>query len=69
MHNVIEARFVLDGDRIAQHCDAFPLWRWSRMALGPAGILLGWGPLLAILLRARAREALRRFMEADVGPG
>src|SRR5436190_14976662 len=32
VHNVIDARFVFRDGRIVEHVDAFPLWKWTRMA-------------------------------------
>jgi ketosteroid isomerase-like protein len=64
VHNVVEAHLTLDGGRIARHDDHFDLWRWSRQALGPAGLLLGWSPLLRVLVRRRARRRLAAFLAA-----
>lgn len=59
VHNIIEARFSFAGGRISRHVDSFDFWRWSRQALGPAGALLGWTPLLrgAVVNRAAASLA------------
>src|SRR5215204_2753431 len=53
-------RFAADG-RFAEHHDAFSFWRWSRQALGPAGLVLGWTPLLRAGVRGRARGQLAAF--------
>ncbi len=45
VHNVIEATFEFSDGLIRRHTDRFDFWRWSRMAFGLPGILLGWGPL------------------------
>lgn len=62
VHNVIAARFRFAGGRIVEHVDAFDFWRWSRQALGPAGLLLGWSPLLRAKVRAEAARTLDRWL-------
>ena len=62
VHNVIRARFRLADGMITQHIDEFDFWRWSRQALGPPGLLLGWTPLLRGKVRAQAAQALDRFI-------
>jgi ketosteroid isomerase-like protein len=62
VHNVVEGRFRFAGGRIAEHVDDFDFWRWSRQALGPAGLLLGWTPLLRRKVQAQARAGLEAFL-------
>lgn len=64
VHNVIEAEFRFAGGLITVHNDKFNFWRWSSMALGPTGLLLGWTPMLQQSVRATARQRLNRFIEA-----
>ena len=40
-------------------------WRWSRQALGMAGVLLGWTPWLHGKVRRDAARALERFMASS----
>ena len=61
VHNVIHAQFRIGADLIVEHIDNFGFWRWSRQALGPAGLLLGWTPLLRNKVRAQAAKALQNF--------
>lgn len=61
VHNVIHARFRFADGRIAEHVDEFDFWRWSRQALGPAGWLLGWSPMLRAKVRATAMRSLDAF--------
>lgn len=61
--NVISAAMKFRDGRIAEHVDAFDFWRWSRQALGPAGLLLGWTPFLRRKVRAGARASLKQFMQ------
>ncbi len=63
VHNVIDARYTFREGKIATHVDQFDLWRWSRQALGPVGILLGWNPLVQNKVRHQAQKNLARFVE------
>ena len=64
VHNVIDANFTFTPDGlIATHKDKFDFWRWSRQALGLAGIVLGWMPFFRKQMRERARESLHRYLE------
>lgn len=62
VHNVIEARFVFTGGRIVEHHDRFDLYKWTRMALGLPGIVLGWSPIIQGRVRAEAAVGLTKFM-------
>lgn len=61
VHNVIDATFAFRDGRIARHVDRFDLYRWSRQALGAAGVLLGWSPLLQNKVRAMAAKGLADY--------
>jgi ketosteroid isomerase-like protein len=61
VHNVIHSTFRFGDGLIAAQVDEFDFWRWSRQALGPAGLLLGWSPLLRRKVQAQALRALERF--------
>jgi ketosteroid isomerase-like protein len=58
VHNEIQATFTFIEGRIASHRDVFDLWRWSRMALGKKGVLLGWSPIVRKAIRRGARKRL-----------
>ena len=62
VHNVIDAAFDFKDGRIVAHRDRFGFWRWSRQALGPTGLLLGWTPIVQNKVRATARGRLEKFM-------
>jgi hypothetical protein len=62
VHNVIEASFIFLNDRIVRHEDRFSLWKWAGQALGPAGVLLGWTPLIRGAVRREARQGLEAFL-------
>jgi ketosteroid isomerase-like protein len=58
VHNDVRARFVFRDGLIAEHRDAFSFYAWSRQALGPAGLLLGWTPVLRSRVRGQALAGL-----------
>jgi hypothetical protein len=61
--NDIRASFVMSEGLILEHRDTFDLWAWSRQALGPTGVLLGWTPLLQGRVRGQAMAGLRRYQQ------
>jgi hypothetical protein len=63
VHNVIDADFEFKDGKIYRHRDHFNFWRWSRMAFGASGLLLGWTPFLQNKVQSGAKERLRSFME------
>lgn len=64
VHNKIEAEFEFQDGEIIKHTDTFDFWKWSRMALGPVGLLLGWTPLVRKKVQRQARERLSRFINS-----
>lgn len=62
VHNRIVGRFELRDGRIVRHTDRFDFWRWSRQALGPTGLLLGWTPLVRRKVQAQAAAGLDAFL-------
>ncbi len=62
VHNVIDASFRFRDGLIIEHLDHFDFWRWSRMAMGPAGLLLGWTPILKGVVRKSAAKTLDGFL-------
>ena len=65
VRNEIEARFRFADGLIAEHDDRFALWKWTRQALGPVGLLLGWSPPVQGKVSRQARSALRAAMARD----
>jgi ketosteroid isomerase-like protein len=61
VHNVIHAEFRFRDGLICEHVDNFDFWRWSRQALGPAGLLLGWSGWLRNKVRGEAARGLAAF--------
>ncbi|UQA55273.1 nuclear transport factor 2 family protein [Polyangium aurulentum] len=64
VHNVIDATFEFRDGLIFRHTDRFDLWRWSRMAIGPAAALFGWLPPMQGAIRKKARTGLDAFIGA-----
>jgi ketosteroid isomerase-like protein len=62
VHNRITANFVFRDGKIVEHRDDFPLWRWTRMALGAKGFLLGWLPPVQNAIRREAAKSLAQYM-------
>ncbi|MFZ5446122.1 MAG: nuclear transport factor 2 family protein [Myxococcota bacterium] len=58
VHNVIEASFTFENGLIKRHVDSFDFYRWSKQALGPAGLVLGWTPFLRKAVQSRANASL-----------
>jgi ketosteroid isomerase-like protein len=67
VHNEIAASFRFRDGLMVEHDDRFNLWRWSRQALGPIGVFLGWSPLVRSRVQRQAREGLRQFMASESG--
>ncbi len=59
--NGVRARFRFADGHIVEHVDEFSFFAWSRQALGPLALALGWTPLLRALTRRRARAMLADF--------
>ena len=62
VHNVIEATFNFQDGKITAHQDSFDLWKWSRMALGTSGVMLGWSLAMKNKVRAAAMKSLAAFI-------
>lgn len=65
VHNKIDASFLLKDGKIVKHEDNFNLYSWTRQALGPTGVLLGWTPVVQGKVRSQAASQLRRFMAGE----
>ncbi|WP_309681536.1 nuclear transport factor 2 family protein [Polaromonas sp.] len=63
VHNIIDGVFEFnDAGLITRHRDRFDFWAWSRQALGPPGLLLGWTPFLRGKVRAQAAANLKKYL-------
>ena len=62
VHNVIDAEFTFRDGLMYAHLDRFNFWRWSRMALGATGWILGWSEILRAKVSAMANRSLEKFI-------
>jgi ketosteroid isomerase-like protein len=62
VHNDVRAEFGFRDGLIAEHRDSFSFYAWSRQALGPPGVLLGWTPIIHGKVRRQARAGLEEFL-------
>jgi uncharacterized protein len=62
--NEIDADFRFEDGLIIDHRDDFDFWKWTRMALGTPGVLLGWSPFLRKKVQGQSAELLE-----NAGPG
>jgi ketosteroid isomerase-like protein len=67
VHNVIDAKFEFRDGKILNHQDHFDFYRWARMAIGPAGILLGWSSFMQNAIRKKARKGLEDYIAKNPG--
>ncbi len=65
VENRISAAFVFKDGLILEHSDLFDFWRWSRQALGPMGLLLGWSGFLRRKVQKQARANLAAFIAKE----
>ncbi len=63
VHNKINALFRFQDGKIVQHIDTFNFWKWSFMALGPTGLILGWSPLVKKKVQWQAAKNLEKFIK------
>lgn len=60
--NDIDATFKFDdAGLITEHRDSFDFWKWTRMALGPIGLALGWSPIVQGKVRSEAAAGLEEY--------
>ncbi len=62
VQNFIDATFEFRDGLIVRHDDVFDLYRWARMAFGPAGVLLGWTPFFQSKIRANAKRGFESWL-------
>lgn len=63
VHNKISAKFRFKNGLIIDHRDDFNFYKWTRMALGVPGVLLGWTPFMKNKIRATVKKALRKYSQ------
>ena len=64
--NAIDASFEFCDGEIVRHIDRFDLWRWSGMALGVKGKLLGWTPAMQNTIRNEAAKGLANYRRKTI---
>ncbi len=67
VHNDVHAEFRFEHGLITEHRDSFSFYAWVRQALGPAGLALGWTPILRGKVQRQARAGLDEFLAQPKG--
>ncbi|WP_354700692.1 hypothetical protein DSM112329_00977 [Paraconexibacter sp. AEG42_29] len=62
VHNDVRASFVFSGGLIAAHRDRFDLRAWGGQALGTVPGLLGYTPVLRLMIHRRTAKGLDAFI-------
>jgi ketosteroid isomerase-like protein len=62
VHNDVRTEFRFKDGKIAEQRDRFSFHTWARQALGPAGLALGWTPILRAKVQREARSGLDEFL-------
>lgn len=65
VHNIIHSTMEFKEGLIVKHTDEFDFWRWSKMALGLTGVLMGWSPYLKNRVRKVALLSLNEYLKAN----
>ncbi|MEP5610738.1 MAG: nuclear transport factor 2 family protein [Cyclobacteriaceae bacterium] len=66
VHNIIHATMEFEDGLIKRHHDHFNFWRWSAMALGMPGKLLGWTPFLRGKVSGMAMKSLKDYISRSI---
>jgi hypothetical protein len=64
VHNKISAEFIIKDGLIKEYKDHFNLWKWSSMALGLPGMLLGWSGFMKGKIRKQALKSLSKYQQS-----
>ena len=64
--NNVKSEFIFNDGKIIKHTDTFDIWKWSKQALGPLGYLLGWTPLMKVIVQKMANKNLDKYMNSTV---
>jgi ketosteroid isomerase-like protein len=63
--NDVRSTFRFRDGLVADQRDEFDLYRWTRQALGPMGVALGWTSFVRGGVRRKARAGLDRFLARE----
>ncbi|GAB4333842.1 MAG: nuclear transport factor 2 family protein [Flammeovirgaceae bacterium] len=69
VHNIIDASFRFRDGKIIAHEDVFDFWRWSRQALGIAGMLFGFTNFFQNKVQSQTRSMLKKYVEKTKNKG
>ena len=61
VHNIINAQFNFQDGKIIEHKDSFDLYKWSKQAFGPMGVILGWTSFFERKVKTMSNEYLDSF--------
>ena len=64
VENKITAHMKFKDGLIAEHSDAFDIYRWSWQAMGIVGWLFGWSSFVRKRIQLQARVGLQKFMNS-----
>ena len=63
VHNMIKSTMIFLDGKIIDHKDHFNFWKWSGMALGTSGLLLGWSPIVKNKVKGIAQKGLNEYIK------
>jgi ketosteroid isomerase-like protein len=63
--NDVSSTFRFRDGLIADQRDDFDFYRWTRQALGPMGVALGWSPIVQGSVRRKAQAGLDQFLARE----
>ncbi len=63
--NNVLANFKFKDGKIIVHKDTFNLWKWTRQAMGPIGLLLGWTPFMKNKIQLTTNKKLDDFINGN----
>ncbi len=61
--NRIKTEFDFQNGKVVRQKDRFPFWKWTRMALGLPGFILGWTPIVQGKVRSEAGKNLQHYLK------
>ena len=65
VENHVKAKFEFKDGKISRHVDTFDFWKWSRMAMGLPGVLLGWTSFMKNKVQSTTSENLKKYMSEN----
>jgi ketosteroid isomerase-like protein len=63
--NDVSSTFRFRDGLIMHQRDDFDFYRWTRQALGPMGVALGWTPIVQGSVRRKAQAGLDQFLARE----